>query len=270
MQRDPRISIVVATLNSVDNLQRCISSIVSQDYTNKELIIVDGASTDGTVALIQANEPSVHHWLSEPDRGYYNAVNKALDHVTGEWVYFLGSDDYFLSHDCLRRVAERLVRVNSDVLIAYGMVALGSPEGELQRIQGQPWRYLRQLMHVTNPIPTQGVFHRKAVYELYGRYNELFRIGGDYEFLLRVLRKHEPHFLADVVVAVQTVGGLSTTPQSQVKAISEFCRARSLNGLRANRFSSFWHHRSIYFKVVADLLRHLAGLPFLRPAGRRS
>ena len=90
----PKISIIVAVYNSKKTLQRCIDSVFSQTYPHKELIIIDGGSTDGTVDILRANNDKITYWKSEPDNGIYQAWNKALDHAKSDWICFLGADDY--------------------------------------------------------------------------------------------------------------------------------------------------------------------------------
>ena len=89
----PKISIVIVTYNAVEILQSCLNSIYKQKYPNIEIILMDGASTDGTVDIIRENENNIVIWRSEKDEGIYDAMNKALNYISGEWVYFLGADD---------------------------------------------------------------------------------------------------------------------------------------------------------------------------------
>ena len=92
----PLISVVTAVFNCKSTLQQCLDSVAQQTYAHIELIVIDGGSTDGTVELIQANAQRIAYWISEPDRGIYNAWNKALAKATGDWICFLGTDDYLL------------------------------------------------------------------------------------------------------------------------------------------------------------------------------
>jgi glycosyltransferase involved in cell wall biosynthesis len=248
----PRISVIVCTRDAAVNLQRCINSVVIQNYEHKELIIIDGASIDGTVNVILENQSEIHWWESEPDSGYYEAANKALEHVTGDWVYFLGADDYLASTDCLTRVATRLQGLNSDTVMAYGMVAFADQAGEILGIHGQSWRSMGPLMRITSAMHTQGIFHRREIYDRFGRYDTRFRIAGDYEFILRVLRQHEPVFFHDVTVAIHSVGGLSTSPDSQLQAIAEIRRARVANGLQSNFLRMIWYHRRLCLRACSN------------------
>jgi glycosyltransferase involved in cell wall biosynthesis len=87
------ISIILVTFNADAYLQRCLDSIYAQSYPRIEIIVMDGASTDNTLSILQQNAGRLAFWKSEKDNGIYDAMNKALDHVQGEWVYFIGADD---------------------------------------------------------------------------------------------------------------------------------------------------------------------------------
>jgi glycosyltransferase involved in cell wall biosynthesis len=93
---DSKISIIIPTYNAGQTLQNCLDSISAQKYRSWELIIIDGQSTDGTIAIIEKNKHLISYWESEKDGGVYEAMNKALTHVTGQWVYFMGADDELL------------------------------------------------------------------------------------------------------------------------------------------------------------------------------
>ncbi|WP_317169476.1 glycosyltransferase [Mucilaginibacter humi] len=96
MNTPPAISIIIVTYNAAGTLQVCLDSIYKQQYPSLKIIIIDGNSTDGTVDIIKANINKIHYWQSEPDAGVYDAMNKAVKHLTGDWVYFIGADDELL------------------------------------------------------------------------------------------------------------------------------------------------------------------------------
>lgn len=88
----PLISIIIVTLNAGDHLENCIRSVISQDYQNIELLIFDGGSTDSTIEIIKTYEKYISYWQSQADKGIYDAMNKAIKHSKGDWLYFLGAD----------------------------------------------------------------------------------------------------------------------------------------------------------------------------------
>jgi glycosyltransferase involved in cell wall biosynthesis len=91
-----KLSIIIVTYNAAATLQACLDSVYAQTYSNIELVIIDGNSSDGTKKILQENTTRITFWQSEPDKGIYDAMNKALRHITGDWVYFLGADDELL------------------------------------------------------------------------------------------------------------------------------------------------------------------------------
>ena len=93
MNIQPVISIIIVTYNAEGTLQKCLTSVFNQKYPSLRIIIIDGLSTDGTIDIITANLNKIYYWKSERDTGVYDAMNKALKEITGDWVYFLGADD---------------------------------------------------------------------------------------------------------------------------------------------------------------------------------
>ncbi len=134
----PVLSIVIATYNAADSLQRCLDSIWSQDYERIQVLVMDGDSSDGTESIIERNQDCIGYWCSEPDNGIYDAWNKALDHVTGDWVLFLGADDRLAAPDVLERAAAALEAIDGDVRIAYGTVNVVDSFGRLVRTSRRP------------------------------------------------------------------------------------------------------------------------------------
>ena len=102
----PKISVITPTRNAALDLSETIESVACQSFTDREFIVVDGGSTDGTVALLQQHGYVIDRWISEPDDGVYDAINKGIDLSTGEWLYFLGAGDELADESVLERVWE--------------------------------------------------------------------------------------------------------------------------------------------------------------------
>ena len=105
----PLISIITAVLNGDKTLERTIQSVIDQDYKNIEYIIIDGGSTDGTLDIIKKYDHAIDYWMSEPDEGIYDAFNKGIQISSGEWIYFLGADDYFVDQNVLNTTVHKLL-----------------------------------------------------------------------------------------------------------------------------------------------------------------
>jgi glycosyltransferase involved in cell wall biosynthesis len=255
------ISIVVAVFNGSATLQRCIDSVVQQTYPHKELIVIDGASKDGTVEILKRNSEKIAYWVTEPDRGIYNAWNKALKVAQGDWVYFLGADDYFVDEHVLARVALNLKGGSSGARVAYGRVDLVRKDGSVIETFGSPWK--RQKFFELMTLPHQGVFHHRSLFQEHGCFNEEFRIAGDYELLLRELKFRDPLFIADGTIAAMQFGGMSSDGRSAVEALREIKRARDLNGVTT--ISPLW--RWAFVKAyVRRFLSRLFGQEWARVA----
>lgn len=178
----PRLSIIVATWNAAKTLDRCLQSIIGQDFRQWELLISDGASTDGTVDLIREHESYIDWWQSQPDGGIYDAWNQALKHARGEYVCFLGADDAWIDTEILRRIFAKIGSEQYDLVTSRGLIF--DPVTGKTSSWGSAWDYRRigRYMVVCHP----GLLHRRSLFERYGKFDTRYRIAGDLDFLLRL------------------------------------------------------------------------------------
>lgn len=227
---NPLISIIVAVFNSKANLQQCIDSVTRQTYPNKELIIIDGGSEDGTADLLDANRARISYWISEPDSGIYNAWNKGLAQANGEWICFLGADDYFWDAQVLERLAGQLEKLPPDIRVAYGQIMMVNTDGTSLYLLGQPWEKIKARFKQVMCIPHPGAMHRRSLFEQHGKFDESFRIAGDYELLLRELKSADAFFIQDCIVAAMRVGGISSTSANSLLQLREVRRAQRMCG----------------------------------------
>jgi len=225
------ISVIVAVFNAVDTLQQCIDSVARQTYANIELIIIDGGSKDGTVDLLMANSEQINYWISEPDSGIYNAWNKGLSRAKGEWICFLGADDYFWDAQVLDRMASKLVTIPTDIRVAYGQIMLLNNDGGKLYPIGEPWNEVKERFKQVMCIPHPGLMHRRSLFEQHGNFDESFRIGGDYELLLRELKTAEAIFVPDIIMIGMRQGGLSSSPSNSIESMWDIRRAQRMHGL---------------------------------------
>ncbi|MGZ8214435.1 MAG: glycosyltransferase family 2 protein [Methylosarcina sp.] len=246
--RLPLISIVVAVYNGREVLQQCVDSIASQTYKNKELIVIDGGSKDGTVDLLMKNQDRIGYWLSEPDKGIYNAWNKALPRVRGEWICFLGADDFFWDTTVLEGMSKHLQKLPSAVRVAYGRLMILDSDGKELYPLGQPWPSIKDRFKHSMCIPHPGVMHRKSLFEQHGQFDESFRIAADYELLLRELPMAEAFFAQDLIVVGMRQGGISSTASNLWLALGEIRRAQRMHGHTAP-----WHLK--FLALTSVLLR---------------
>jgi glycosyltransferase involved in cell wall biosynthesis len=163
----PLVSVVTAVRNGERNLRRTLRSVANQSYENIEYVLVDGASTDGTLDIIRENERRIDRWISEPDTGVYDAMNKAVKIARGDWIYFLGSGDILLDHVVL--VARHL---KDERTIYYGDVYMP----KLHRMfDGRFSNYKLMLRNICH----QSIFYPRSVFEKYS-FDTRYKIWADY------------------------------------------------------------------------------------------
>lgn len=233
VQKSPQITIIVASFNMASTLQRCLDSVAAQTYPHKEIVIIDGASTDATVEILKANDSGISYWESEPDRGIFHAWNKALDHASGEWICFLGADDYFWQDDVLEQMVPHLCEASAHGLrVAYGQVAVVTEEGDIHRVWGGPWEEARKPFRQDMFIPHQGVMHHRTLFDVHGLFDESFLTAGDYELLLRELKSRDAWFIPGTIVSGMQLGGISSVHSNAMLSVREAAKARRKNGIR--------------------------------------
>lgn len=178
----PRLSIIIATWNAARTFERCLRSIIGQDFTDWELLVADCASIDGTVALIRRHESQIAWWQSQKDGGIYDAWNKALVHARGEYICFLGADDAWADPSALTRLYAAIKTEKYDLVTSRGLIFNPATDKEINF--GSAWDYQRigRRMVVCHP----GLLHRRSLFERYGMFDTRYRIAGDLDFLLRM------------------------------------------------------------------------------------
>ena len=226
------ISVIIAVFNRSSVIQRAIKSFIQQDYLYKELIVIDGGSTDGTTGIIESLDSHISYWISEKDRGIYHAFNKGLEHASGNWIYFLGSDDYFHDSSSLSKASSYLSKIDHiKHKIVYGKVNLVSSKGTILEEINKPWTQIKDKFLQGCYICHQGVFQHRSLFESHGKFDESFKISGVYDLLLRELKHKNAFFMADVSVASMQVGGLSSNPEYSLKVMREYSKARKKNDI---------------------------------------
>ncbi len=273
-QSKPLITIIIAVFNGAKTLQHCIDSVAQQTYPNKQLIIIDANSTDGTVDLLKANNHIINYWISEPDKGIYSAWNKGLLKAEGDWLCFLGADDYFWDAQVLEKMSQALEKVPSDIAVVYGQIMLLSEEGDEMYLSGESWLTAKQKYIQTPSIPHTATMHRRAFFEQHGNFDESFRIAGDYEMLLRELKSADAMFIPKLITAGMRQGGVSSNPKNSLLSMKEIRRAQKKHGYPYP--SALWirallrvYLRLLLSKILGDNLtakfidyfRQIIGLP---------
>ena len=271
----PRVSIVIGVKNGARTLQRCLDSIAAQDVPERETIVLDGASTDGTRELLERNAQAgrIDSFVSEPDRGVYQAWNKAIRRSRGRWISFLGCDDVFHDPSSLRVLVEAGNAAAGRSRVVYGRIDRVTAGGVLVETIGVPWERAREGFLAGVNIPHPGTLHHREMFEERGYFDESYRIAGDYNLLLGELLERAPVFV-DRVVLEMGFGGMSSRPGNIYISLREVARARRSHGLKGNparlrgalavAWLGSWIHRLLgerAYRRLADLYRALRGRP---------
>jgi glycosyltransferase involved in cell wall biosynthesis len=192
----PKVSIIIVTFNAVTLLQECLDSIYRQTYPFLEIIIIDGGSKDGTVDILKANSEKIYFWKSEPDKGIYDAMNKALEYINGEWVYFLGADDELFDD-----FSDLLFKLEDRSAIYYGRVLINE-----KKTPGPVNAY----KHAKDTICHQAIVYPAEVFKKY-KYNTKYPINADHLLNMQCWKDKNFHFeFVDLTIANFNHMGISS------------------------------------------------------------
>jgi len=203
----PFFSIIIPTYNSADKIGIAVESLLSQTFTDFEIHIVDGLSTDDTMQILRlyAQKDQRVTFASEEDNGIYDAMNKGIDRANGQYLYFMGSDDALFSPDVLQRIWEQASKTNAAVL--YGSVKIDGDTGWAKDgdIYAGPFN-LHKL--IWQNICHQAIFYNRKVFKKTGYFNTAYRICADWDFNLHCFARFRFQYV-DIVVALYFGGGVS-------------------------------------------------------------
>lgn len=224
--------------NGADTIREAIESVLAQTHPQLEYIVVDGASTDGTTNIVRSYGNRIHRFVSEPDNGLYDAMNKGLRLATGDVIGILNADDLYRHPDVISRVVDRFRETGADAV--YGDLVYARRENltEITRHwQAGTYRPGAFLWGWMPPHPT--VFIRADVYRRYGYFNLELRSAADYELMLRFIHKHriKVAYLPEITVTMRTGGVSNRSVQNRLRANREDRQAWQLNDLKPYFFT---------------------------------
>ena len=205
MKSLPDVSIITAAFNRVATLEHCLLSVGSQRHVSVEHIVIDGGSTDGSLEVLRNWSDRLAAWVSEPDAGIADAMNKGLQRATGDWILFLHADDELLAPDSLAHVLA--VLKGTEAAIAGFPIRFGQREGSriINPRGASAWLRLKTgMLH-------QGTFIRRSVFDLVGLHDTSLRIAMDYDFFLRAWLQDVPFAtFAEPVPTLMRDSGISS------------------------------------------------------------
>lgn len=233
-----KISLITVTYNSGKTLKDTMESVLSQTYGDVEYIVVDGSSKDNTVQIIKDYEPRFGgrmKWISEPDSGLYDAMNKGIRMSTGEVVGIINSDDFFTSPDVLESVA--CAMSGKDLDAVYADIHFVNPDNLNRTVRYySSGSFTRKKMRL-GLMPAHPSFYcSKECFDKFGLYRTDYRIAADFELLLRFIYMHDIRisYIAKDMVTMRT-GGVSTDGfRAKWRIIKEKYSSFKVNGLRGS------------------------------------
>jgi glycosyltransferase involved in cell wall biosynthesis len=245
-----KISIITVVWNNKDTIKDAIESVLNQTYKDIEYIVIDGASSDGTVEIIKSYEDRIDKFVSEPDNGIYDAMNKGLNIATGEVIGILNSDDFYINNDIISKVANIFQKNSVDAMFADLVYVKPDNLNKVVRKYDSSNFSIDKFEYGWMPAhPT--FFVKKEIYTKYGLFKIDYKIAADYELLVRFLYKYkiQYYYLKETIVKMR-VGGVSTGGiKSNVILNQEIIRACKENGIETN-----------WIKVLSKYPKKILGL----------
>ncbi len=246
-----KVSIITVCYNSSNTIRSTIDSVISQSYNDIEHIIIDGASTDGTIDIVKSYGNKVSKFISEPDNGIYNAMNKGIKLATGEIVGVLNSDDFFYNDNIIQGIVDGFQ--NNEIDALYGDVLFVKPNNIQKVVRYYSSKRFRISMFKYGFMPAHPSFYvKREFFGKYGYYKEDYKIGADFELLIRFLYNHKIRvkYLQIPFVTMRTGGASNGSLRSMIILNNEIIRACRENNIKTNVIKVY----SKYFIKIFELI----------------
>lgn len=227
-----KISIITVAYNSAKTIEDTIQSVLSQDYNAIEYIIIDGGSTDGTMDIVNRYQDQISIIVSEPDKGIYDGMNKGVALATGEVVGILNSDDFYANPTVLSHIATKFDSKTDAVYADLVYVDQIETDKVIRKWISGKYEQGGFKKGWMPPHPT--LFVKNEIYKKFGSYSLKLRSAADYEFMLRVIHKHQIklNYLPEIIVQMRAGGVSNASLKNRVKANKEDRLAWKMNDLK--------------------------------------
>lgn len=238
-----KISIITVCYNSSKTIEKTFQSVKNQSYTDVEYIVIDGKSQDGTLDIINEYSDIISQWVTEPDKGLYDAMNKGIKMATGDLVGILNSDDFFKDNKVLENIA-KFHTVNTIDASVGNIIQFNEAGKPVRKYSAKKWYPTKLKIGFMPPHPA--VFINRILFEKYGYYHLDFKIGADYELITRFFLKHKISWkYSNITTTSMLIGGLSSSGMTSYQLISkEIKKALSRNNVKFNNLKielrGFW------------------------------
>ena len=251
------ISIITVSHNSISTIPATIKSALAQTYPNIEYIIIDGSSTDGTIELINSYGKSISKFVSEPDKGIYDAINKGIKLATGDIIGILNSDDFFYDNNVIERVAVAFEENEIDAV--FGDVQFVDPEKTSKIIRYYSSKNFNPAKFKFGFMPAHPSFYvKRELFEKLGYYKTDYKIAADYELLIRFLYVNQIKYkyIEMPFVSMRTGGVSNKSICSNVTLNKEIARACKENGIHTNYLYIYSKYFLKMFEFFGNKITH--------------
>lgn len=217
MMNSPLISVITVSYNAALTIEQTILSVINQTYQNIEYIIIDGGSTDGTLDIIRKYTDKITYWVSEPDDGIYDAMNKGIKVATGKWINFMNSGDSFCDNNVLERIFS--VFYNEKVRFIYGDTILNY-DGHYKKAKPLPINYLKKGM----PFCHQSVFIRN---DSINEYKTKYKIAADFDYFFNAYKSYGENCFLYLAIPISVYEAISGVSANRIKTYREYLLIRN-------------------------------------------
>lgn len=235
-----KISIITATFNSASTVRNTFESVLGQTYSNIEYIVIDGLSKDNTVDIIKEYEHKFNgrmRWISEKDNGLYDAMNKGIAMATGDVIGILNSDDFYTSNDTLDVIAETMKDTGVDAV--YGDIHFVNDDNFNKCVRYYSSAIFKRSLMLIGLMPAHPSFYcKKEVYTKYGAFDTTYKIGADFESLLRYIyiNRIKTKYIKKDFVTMRTGGASTESFNSRKQIMKDHLKAMKKHGIKSNLF----------------------------------
>jgi glycosyltransferase involved in cell wall biosynthesis len=244
-----KISIITVSYNAVSSIEACVRSVLDQDHPDVEYIVVDGASNDGTLNVLEKYKQRFAKFISEKDEGLYHALNKGIAMATGDVIGILHSDDFYTTSSVLSQYAKVFEKQKCDAVYSdlYYVDAIDTDK-IVRKWKSGPYTHGAFLNGWMPPHPT--FFVKREIYERCGNFNLEFKTAADYELMLRFIHKNQIKlsYFPEYTIKMRTGGQSNSSIKNRVYANREDRKAWKVNGLKPRFYT-------LYLKPLRKILQ---------------
>lgn len=246
MKKNTKVSVIIACLNDKGGLEKTINSYIKQNYRFKELIVIDGGSNDGTVNIIKKYKNYIDYWISEKDSGISDAFNKGIMKSKGDYLYFIGTGDYFWTDNSIKAMMEDS-DYKKDLLVCGRINRVGSKDQKIIYTTDAHFNKVDLLYKMG--LPHQGLFTSKLYFKKYGLFDTELKYSMDYDLLLRAYKTFPRVNIKNIIVAAWRDGGIGENKTQDVLKEYRYIKNK-------NKVSTKFVIEMIY---IASVFKHLLG-----------